>query len=328
MQAQEFAMAKWAIGLRLSGITETDVDDAFNSGQILRTHLLRPTWHFVAPADIGWLLTLTAPRVKQANAFMDRQCGLNTALFNRTNNLIGNALGGNNHLTRDELGEVLQRNRISADGHRLSYILMRAELDGIICSGPRRGRQFTYALLDDRAPNRIRLDRSQGLAELTKRYISSRGPVTVHDFSTWSGLTVQEARAGMTMQADIDQQTIAGQTYYIKAGQSAISAPDDSQSTFLMPDYDEYGMGYKDRTAIIDPNLTRKLTYNRMVVVDGLIAGSWKRMLQGNRVLINLQMSRPLTPQEQTHVREAAERYGRFIGKVVEINPRIPLTRR
>lgn len=318
MQAQEFAMAKWAIGLRLPTVKETDVDGAFNSGQILRTHLLRPTWHFVTPSDIGWLLLLTAPRVKQMNAFMERQCGLNAALFSKTNDLIANALAANNHLTRDELAAVLNRVNIEASGFRLNYIMMRAELDEISCSGPRRGNQFTYALLDERAPNRKKLDRPEALAELTKRYITSRGPATIRDFSTWSGLTVKEATEGIEMnKPGIEPEIINGQTYYVSAGQSAPTG--DVQSTFLMPDYDEYGMVYKNRDAIGHAELSGSLTYNRLIIVDGAIAGSWKRTINGSKVRVELSMNRPLTEQQRERVAEAAEQYGQFIGKTVEI---------
>ena len=320
MQAQEFAMAKWAIGLRLPTVNEADVDLAFNSGQILRTHLLRPTWHFVTPSDIGWLLLLTAPRVKQVNAFMDRQCELDAALFTQTNDLIANVLSGNNYLTRDELAVVLNKANIEASGFRLNYIVMRAELDGLICSGPRRGNQFTYALLDERAPNRKKLDRPEALAELTQRYITSRGPATIHDFSTWSGLTVKEATEGIAMnRAAIKPEIIDGQTYYVNAGQSAPMG--DIQPTFLMPDYDEYGMGYKNRDAINHTMLSGSLSYNRMIIVDGTIAGSWKRTISGSKVKLELQLNRPLTEQQRERVAEAALEYGQFIGKTVELVP-------
>lgn len=311
-------MAKWAIGLRLPTVSEADVDQAFNSGQILRTHLLRPTWHFVTPSDIGWLLLLTAPRVKQVNAFMDRQCELDTAIFNQTNDLIATALSGNNQLTRNELADVLARSNVEANGFRLSYIMMRAELDGIICSGPRRGSQFTYALLDEWAPNRKKLDRQEALAELTKRYVTSRGPATIHDFSYWSGLTVKEAMEGMAMNKPlIGQETIDGQVYYAKVGQSVRMG--DVQSTFLMPDYDEYGMGYKNRDAISHAELSGSLTYNRMIIVDGAIAGSWKRTIDGSKVRLELRMNRPLTQQQRERLVAAAEQYSQFIGKTAEI---------
>ena len=318
MQAQEFAMAKWAIGLRLPTVNEKDVDQAFNNGQILRTHLLRPTWHFVTPSDIGWLLLLTAPRVKQVNAFMDRQCGLDAALFTQTNDLIAASLSGNKHLTRDELAMILDRANINANGFRLSHIMMRAELDGLICSGPRRSNLFTYALLDERAPNRKKLDRPEALAELTQRYITSRGPATIPDFSCWSGLTMKEATEGVAMNREaIKPEIIDGQTYYVDASQSARMG--DVRATFLMPDYDEYGMGYKNRDAISHAELSGNLTYNRMIIVDGTIAGAWKRTISGSKVKLALQLNQPLTQRQRERVAEAALAYGQFIGKAAEI---------
>lgn len=196
MQAQEFAMAKWAIGLRSPNLKETDIDIAFDSGQILRTHLLRPTWHFVTPGDIRWLLKLTAPRVNQADAFMYRQCSLDEATFKCSNDIIANSLQGGKHLTREELQTELGKSGIKADGFRLSYIMMRSELDSIICSGPRRGKQFTYALLEERVLPKKELTPPEALKELTLRYFTSRSPATIADFSYWSGLTIKDAKKG------------------------------------------------------------------------------------------------------------------------------------
>ena len=188
MQAQEYAMAKWAIGLRLPGSVEDDIEKAFTKGEILRTHLMRPTWHFVAPADIRWLLALTAPRVHAVNAFMYRQSELDTKLFKRSNDTIEKALSGGKQLTREQLKAALERKKIKADGFRLAYLLMKAELDGIICSGARQGNQFTYALLEERVAPAKPVQRKEALAAFTQRYFASRGPATIKDFATWSGL--------------------------------------------------------------------------------------------------------------------------------------------
>ncbi len=149
MQAQEYAMSKWAIGLRLPGSTDEMVEKAFTDGAILRTHLMRPTWHFVTPTDIRWLLKLTAPRVEAASAFMFRQLELDNKTFKRSNDIIAKTLDGGKQLTRTELQAALKQKKIIADRFRLSYLMMKAELDGIICSGARRGKQFTYSLLDE-----------------------------------------------------------------------------------------------------------------------------------------------------------------------------------
>jgi hypothetical protein len=182
MQAQEYAMAKWAIGLRLPGLKNADIENAFNEGSILRTHLMRPTWHFVTPEDIRWMLMLTAPRVNAANAYSYRKFELDIEILKRCNDTIIKALQGGKQLTRATLKAALEQERIFADGLRLSYIMMHAELDGIICSGVRQGKQFTYALLDERVPPAKVLERDEALAELTLRYFTSRGPATVKDF--------------------------------------------------------------------------------------------------------------------------------------------------
>src|SRR5262249_52761007 len=150
---QDYAGAKWALGMRLRRATDNDIEHAYADGSILRTHLLRPTWHFVTPHDIRWMLALTAPRVHAVNAYMYRKLDLDGAIFKRSNAALAKALRGGHTRTRDELRRVLQRAGIAVDAElRMSYLMMRAELDGIVCSGPRRGKQFTYTLLDERAP--------------------------------------------------------------------------------------------------------------------------------------------------------------------------------
>src|SRR5260221_6650494 len=216
VQAQDYAAAKWAVGLRLQGVTSDDIEQAFAAGAILRTHLMRPTWHFVSPADIRWLLALTAPRIYAASAYYNRKLELDDAGFRCTNAVLANALQGGKQLTRDELASALQQAGIATEGEqRVTYIMMRAELDGIICSGARRGKQFTYALLAERAPHARMLARDEALAELTMRYFMSHRPATIQDFVWWSRLTVADAQAGLAMATShLQQETIHGQTYW------------------------------------------------------------------------------------------------------------------
>src|SRR5690242_18357747 len=215
VQAQDYAAAKWAVGLRLQDATDESIEQAFADGTILRTHVMRPTWHFVAPADIRWLLELTAPRIKATMAYYDRQLGLDDALYAHCNEIITRALEGGKHLTRAEQGKALAEAGIVVEGQRLSHIVSHAELDAVACSGPRRGKQFTYALLAERAPTAKTLPRDEALAELTRRYFTSHGPAKVRDFAWWSGLTMADARAGLEMVgADLGHEEIAGQTYW------------------------------------------------------------------------------------------------------------------
>jgi hypothetical protein len=322
MQAQEYAMAKWAIGLRLPGSTDEIVEKAFADGAILRTHLMRPTWHFVTPADIRWLLKLTAPRVEVVSAFMFRQLELDNKTFKRSNDIIAKTLEGGKQLSRTELQSALKQKKIAADGFRLSYLMMKAELDGIICSGARRGKQFTYVLLDERVPPAKPLTKKEALAELTTRYFTSRGPATVKDFATWSGLSVTEAKEGVAMlPSRFIHEIINGQDYiFIPTS----FTNNKIQANFLMPDYDEYGMGYKDRSAIF--NLKVDLSqfknenplFNRMIIIEGKIAGTWKRIIKNNSVVIETVPFSPLSKTKQQALTKAIKKYCIFAGKEVE----------
>lgn len=319
MQAQEYAMAKWAIGLRLSNIFDDDVENAFNEGRILRTHIMRPTWHFVSPDDIRWMISLTAPRVNAVNAFMYRKCELTSEIFNQCNDIIVANLEGNKNLTRAVLKSELEKKIVTGDGVRLSCIMMQAELEGIICSGPRDGKQFTYALLDERVPKSRTLTKEESVAELAKRYFKSRGPAQIEDFVMWSGLTVKDAKLGIAalpkdfVTEEIDEKN------YIYFPHSKSSAK--TQSTFLMPDYDEYGMSYKDRSAIYNlppkilDNPKLNIPYNRMIVVDGQIVGSWKRTIKGNEIDIELNYFKKLNKKQEQAVQIAVKNFCSFAGK-------------
>src|SRR5436190_10253869 len=199
VQSQDYAGAKWAVGQRVRGATDAALERAFDSGAILRTHVLRPTWHFVTPADIRWLLKLTAPRVSAAMAYYNRKFELDARTFRRSQSLLAKALEGGRHLTREELTQVLERAGIGCKELRPTLLMMQAELDAVITSGPRRGKQFTYALLDERAPPEKTLARDEGLAVLALRYFASHGPAQIRDFAWWSGLTIADAKAGVAM---------------------------------------------------------------------------------------------------------------------------------
>ena len=215
VQAQNFAAAKWALGLRIKNSTDEDIEKAFNEGTILRTHVMRPTWHFVVPEDIRWMLELTAPRVKTVLAHYNRKLELDDALFAKSNAAIVKALQGHTYLTRQELKTILTNIGIETNVQRLAHIIMWAELDGLICSGPRRGKQFTYALLEERVGKAKKLSREQALAKLALNYFTSHGPAQLKDFSWWSGLTVKDARDALDLiKSKLNQATLDGKTYW------------------------------------------------------------------------------------------------------------------
>lgn len=319
VQAQDFAGAKWALGLRLHGATDDDVEQAFADGAILRTHLLRPTWHFVTPADIRWILALTAPRVHVANAPYYHKLELGQDVFQRSTIALEQALQGGKQLTRDELRGVLEAAGIHTAGElRMAYIMMRAELDGVVCSGARRGKQFTYALLDERAPQTKFLGRDEALAELARRFFLSRGPATVQDFAKWSGLTLNDARSGLEdVKTHLHSELVDGQTYWFPPSLEAahIQAP----TAYLLSIYDEFISGYKGWNAIIDAGHAPKLTalgnaLTAIIVVDGQIVGTWKRTFRKGAVDIKTDIFTSLTEAENQAIALAAQRYGMFLG--------------
>ena len=246
VQAQDFTGAVWALGLRAPGLVAEDVEASFTAGRILRTHVLRPTWHFVSPSDIKWMLALTGPLVEKRMRPYDKALELDAQVYARARILIERALEGGHHLTREELSAALRRGRIVARGPRLAHLVMHAELQGGICSGPRRGKQFTYGLLAERAPRARTLDRDAALAELARRYFASHGPATLRDFVWWSGLRVKDADAAASL---------AGANV-MPSGPGRGRAPG---ADFLLPNYDEYLIAYKDRGAVLDAERARNL---------------------------------------------------------------------
>ena len=325
VQAQDFAGAKWSLGLRLKGAGDADVERDFNDGKILRTHLLRPTWHFVAREDIRWLLALTAPRVHQANALMYRKLGLDGAVFKRSNDALAKALDGGRQLPREELRGVLGRAGVATDGElRMSYLLMRAELDGVVCSGGRQGKQFTYALLDERAPPTPLPTRDEALAELARRYFHSRGPATVHDLAKWSGPTVADARRGLeAVQSGLQNEVIDGQSLWFPA--PATQAKRVACTAYLLSVYDEFVSGYKDRRAAVSDEIATRLkslgnALTHILVVGDQIVGTWKPVLEKGAVLVRASPFVGLSGAETQALAMAARKYGEFFAREARLS--------
>ena len=197
VQAQDFPAAKWAIGLRLKNASDQAVEQAFNEGRILRTHIMRPTWHFVMPQDLRWMQELTAPRVRSFLAHYDRKLEITPELRKQASAIIAKALRGRNFRTRLELSQELEKNTITARGQRLGHLMIHPELDAVICSGPRRGKQFTYALVEERAPYVKPISRDEALGKLALTYFTSHGPAQLRDFAWWSGLGAKDAALGL-----------------------------------------------------------------------------------------------------------------------------------
>jgi hypothetical protein len=322
VQAQDPAAVRWAVGLRMGGAAvEADVHDAL-AGEVLRTHLFRGTWQLVTPGDVRWLLALVAPRVLARASRRFRELGLDPATLRRSEQTIARALGGR-HPTRAELSSALLRAKI-ATGPRLSHLLWHAELQGILTSGvPRAGRP-TYASLDERAPPGPLPDREAALAELARRYFESRGPATDDDFAWWSGLPPADARRGRAASSSaLASLDAGGQSYWLGATRlpSARKTASVRQlSAHLLPGFDEYLVAYRDRDAVLDPAVVARINagggmLNPVVVIDGLVRGTWRRTLARDHVAIEIDLFAPLSPAADAAVEAAARRYASFLGR-------------
>ena len=319
VQSQDYGPARWSLGQRSPGFLDSDVRRLFDEGLMLRTHVLRPTWHFVLPEDIRWLLALTGPRVHALNAYYYRQLGLDAAELDKAERLVADALAGGNHLPRKALVEVFRVAGIGIEGFRTAYLLMSAELNGVICSGPMKGRQHTYALVDERAPAVPALSREAALAELTRRYFTSHGPATVKDFRWWSSLTVADINAGLELVgADLDRVEHDGVTYWYAPAPRppAVASP----TVHLVQGYDEYLVGYVESKHLLDvAGLVRWQTGDRTVFVgavllDGQLAGHWKCSVRKADVLFEVSLYRPLDPAADEALGAAVDRQAGFLG--------------
>jgi len=319
VQAQDYAMAKWGIGLRLKSATAESIEAAIDSGSIVRTHVLRPTWHFVAANDIRWMLELSAPRIGQACSFRQRFLELDNKTLLRCNKLISTTLEGGSHLTRKELMAVLENAGIKTGIERATHIMLQAELDMVVCNGKRRGKQFTYALFDERVPPAKPLPREEAVANLAERYFTSHSPATLKDFVWWSGMTVADAALGLEMiESRLHSEKIDGETYWIPSHMP--NSQPRSKSVRLLPAFDEFTVSYKDRTASVAPELLKDVTvghaiFRPIIVVDGRVVGIWKRTLQKSVARVEYTFFEDLKPSRLADLENAAKRYGNFEGK-------------
>lgn len=310
MQAQDFGAAQWAVGRRIRGdCTAAVVLRAFDRGSILRTHVLRPTWHFVAPQDIRWMLELTGPRVHRAIASYNKRLGVDAEVCVRAAAVFERALRDRTFLTRPELGERLRQNGLPLDNLQLTQAVMTSELDGVICSGPRKGKQFTYALLAERASAAVSLPRDEALSTLSRLFLQSHGPATFRDFAWWSGMTVSDAKRGFEMNRARRYED-AGLVYWTtEAGASETQERSAPLPTALLPVYDEYSVAYRDRVA--DP---RSVVGAPFLVTDDGTVGTWRATQTAAGLQLAVVTAKALPRSRRKELADEVERYGRFRG--------------
>lgn len=311
VQSQEPILARWSVAQRCARAAPELVNRALADGTILRTHVLRPTWHFVHRDDIRWLLDLTAPRILGMAAHRLRELELDAHTLSRGVDAIVAALAGGGELTRRQLAAVLEQAGIATTGQRLVHILMHAELSGVICGGAPQGRHHTYAMLDFRAPDSTWLPHDEALAELTVRYFVSRGPATATDFRWWSSLPMSDVKRGIAMAGtELERLELDGRVHYHRPAETHVP---DSSPALLIQEFDEYLVGYTESRGVCDVArvLGPATTLTRAMLVNGQVAGRWRRGRDGR---IEIERLRALDEPAERAVLEAAERCGEFLG--------------
>ncbi|MDR1938048.1 MAG: winged helix DNA-binding domain-containing protein [Tannerellaceae bacterium] len=318
VQAQDYAMSKWAVGIRLKQATLQTVEQAINEGRILRTHVMRPTWHLVPAEDIRWMLKLSAHHIQSALRSRDQMLGITEPLFTQVNRLIEKMLEGNKSLTRQEIALNLSRAGLTADSPRMNHFLMRAEAEGIICSGVDKERKPTYALLEERLPpgGAKELSKEESLAKLAERYFRSHSPAGLHDFAWWSGLSLTDARQAVRLiEPLLIAERFGEQALFVH---QACREAGDMNTLHLLPAYDEYLISYKDRTSVLSPEhhpqaFTKQGIFYPIVVYQGLVAARWRKTLRKNQPQIEITHFYHPTPFPKALLPPAEERYKAFI---------------
>lgn len=320
VQGQDYAGTRWSLGLRLPGSTDLAIEQAIADRSIRRTWAMRGTLHYVAAADLHWLVGLIAPRQIAGNARRYRQLELDEPTLRRSSDLIAAALTGDRQLTRTELLAMLEAHGIATTGQRGIYMLQRAALERRIYQGEVRRNVTTFLALDEGAT----WPREEAMVELARRYFTSRGPATVHDFAYWSGLPVSEARAGLEGASPrLVREVIEGQIYW-RASEAPL-APE--HALYLLPGFDEYVLGYRDRHAVLAEQFADAICpggngmFRPTIVKHGEIIGTWQRQLKRERVEITIEPFRPIDADEMAALAAAAARFGAFLGLQATLQP-------
>lgn len=324
MQGQDFLAAKWAVGLRLPNATDSTIEAAIANRSIIRTWALRGTLYLLAASDVRWILDLLRPRLHRLSDSYLRKLDISTADLTKSYDVISQTLQGHQELTRSEVKDALQQ--ASIKGIPINLLLCRAAFDGLICCGVRRGSENTYTLLDEWVPATRTLEGDEALAELTRRYFTSHGPASIQDFVWWSGLTVGEAKSGIdAVQSQLTQESINGQTYWM-ANQNPVTT-DLSRTVHLLPSFDEYLVGYKDRGAALGSLDFGQVSsagngiFFPIVLINGRVVGTWKRMLKKDTVSLQTNLFEPLQDEHMLALTDASKKYSQFIDKSLIVFP-------
>jgi hypothetical protein len=318
LQAQDYGQALWAIGVRTKGATRASIEKSIADVKILRTWPMRGTIHFVPPEDAKWMVQLTAERMIRADGYRQQQLGLNQHIIEKCRQLFIEAMKGGKRVSRPALMEIMEKAGVRTEGQRGYHILWSIAQTGTTCLGPLEGKQQTFMLLDECVPKHTRLTRDEALAELAKRYFTSHGPATVADFAGWTNMTLADAKLGLEhAKRHLSPETIDGQEYW--QGRDSKSSP-DSTEVLLLPGFDEFMLGYKNRNAILATDDATKVVPGKngiflpIMVLNGQIIGTWRRVIKPKKVDITLHPFTRLTKVVEGQALQAAQEYSTFLG--------------
>ena len=317
-QAQDYYGSLWSIGLRLQGITEADVEKAVEARTIARTWPMRGTLHFVPPADLHWMVSLMAPRIISGAAKRYRDLELDDKVFSKSRKVLIKALEGGRQITRSAAYELLESEKIRADGQRGIHILSRFAMEGLLCFGPRDGKQFTFVLLEEWIPNGRKLAREEALARIAKKYFTGHGPATLKDFSWWTGLPITEARKALEMvRNEFESVTVDDQEFWFVPNGNLPS--DKPETVFLLPGFDEFMLGYTNRDAMVEKEFRKRMApgngmFSATVVVNGKVEGTWKREIKKDKVSVQFQPFRSFSAKVKAAAKRESKRYANFLG--------------
>ena len=317
IQAQDYLGGLWAVGLRTKGATEATVEDAIARRAIVRTWPMRGTLHFVAAEDVRWILPILTPRVVAGAQSRFRQLGMDDATFTKSARVAEKALAGGNVVRRDKLYEIWKAAGIATHESRGLHLLGVLSQQGLLCFGPRDGKQQTFTLLEEWLPQSRTLARADALGELARRYFTSHGPATVHDFAWWSGLTVTDARAGLEgVKSELESDDVDGRTFWFADSPSVRAG---AGAAYLLPPWDEFTVAYRDRRDVLDPRHARRVNagggiLSPVIVVRGQVVGCWQRTIKKDTVTVKPSLFRALDRADREAVAKAVDRYSRYLG--------------
>jgi hypothetical protein len=319
LQAQDYHQALWAIGLRARFSTATDIEQTIADRKIILTWPMRGTIHFVPPEDVRWMLKLSASRTLAQDNRRLEQLELNQEIIERCKQIIYDALYGNKRISRPLLMQLLEEAGISTKNQRGYHLLWHMAQTGLICLGPREGKQQTFVLLDEWVPGTKELSIDEALVLLAERYFTGHGPATVHDFAWWAGITLLDARRGVeAVRSRLVSEKANGQEYWW-AEHFQAGSTDNEPTVYLLPGFDEYLLGYKDRSAVLRAEYARKIVpgnngvFMPTIIIEGQVAGTWKRTIKNKGIDIEFNLFMPLEDREESII-ETARRYCGFIG--------------